>query len=84
MRRTTRAATAVAVAVVVSISGASAASAYQTERPRETVERSTYAARVPVCKAEDELAVGVGNYEHGRWSRFECIHVDALAETLGF
>jgi len=83
VRGTTRAIGTAAVAVSVWIGGASAASAYQTERPR-TAERSTYAARVPVCKAEDELAVGVGNYERGRWSRFECIHVDALAETLGF
>jgi len=78
-----RAVAIVSLAVGLAINSGSA-SAYQTERPRLTVERSTYSARVPVCKAEDERAIGVGQYEDGRWSRFECIHVDALAEALGF
>jgi hypothetical protein len=82
MTRTSRAIAAVAVVVAVSIP-ATSATAYETEAPRPTVERTErYEARVPVC-LEDERAIGSGDYlgaESGGWSQWECVHIDALAD----
>jgi hypothetical protein len=69
-----------AVAVAVSMSGT--ATAYPTEA-RPTITRERFEARVPVC-AEDERAVGVGDYSGSDgWARWQCVHMDALAEALG-
>lgn len=38
--------------------------------------------RVPVC-AEDEVMEGRGDFDHGKWSRYACIHPDTItSETI--
>lgn len=37
---------------------------------------------VPACE-EDELVAGRGNFEHGKWSRYVCVHPDDItSETI--
>ena len=41
-----------------------------------------HAGRVPAC-AEDEMVAGRGDFEHGKWTRYVCVHPDdVVAETI--
>lgn len=41
-----------------------------------------HSGRVPAC-AEDEMVQGEGNFEHGKWTRYVCVHPDdVVAETI--
>lgn len=37
--------------------------------------------RIPLC-AEDEIVRGVGDFSHGKWSRYVCIHPENVAAEM--
>lgn len=44
--------------------------------------KAHHTKRVSAC-AEDEMLAGAGNFRHGKWTRYVCVHPDDVtAETI--